>query len=170
VSSSIVAVGFVHRPHGLNGEVSVERVGDSEDLFHPGEFVWICGERRRELRLSSSRAHGERWLLSFEGITDVDAARELAGGVLCLPADRLSPEDADFYWSHELEGWICEDTAGHKLGEIRQLEETAAGPQLTLETPEGHEVLIPFVRPILVEVDRQSHKIILDPPEGLMEL
>ena len=165
------AVGLVHRPHGLKGEVSVERVGDSMDPLEPGDaLVWISGERVRDVRIAASRAHGERWLLSFEGVGDVDAARELSGGVLCLPEGQVPRVPDDFLWSHEVKGWICEDTAGGKLGEVRQLEESAAGPQLTLETPGGREVLVPFVRPIVVEVDRGSRRIVLDPPEGLMDL
>ena len=165
------AVGFVHRPHGLNGEVSVEKLGDSDDPFESGRaFVWISGDRRRELRLSAHRVHGKRFLLSFEGIADVDAARELSGGVLCVAGDRLPAKGEDFHWSHELEGWSCEDAAGRKLGEVRRLDETAAGPQLTLETAAGREVLVPFVRPIVVEIDRESRRIVLDPPEGLMDL
>jgi len=165
------AVGFVHRPHGLNGEVSVERVGDSGDPFGSGErFVWIREDRTRDLKLSSGRIHGERWLLSFEGIGDVDSARELSGGVLCVPGERLPEESEDFFWTHQIKGWPCRDTAGKPLGTVKRLEETPAGPQLTLETPAGREVLVPFVRPIVVEIDRRSRRIVLDPPEGLMDL
>ena len=165
------AVGYVHRPHGLNGEVSVEKLGDSENLFEPGGlFVWVSGERRRDLKLSAGRAHGRRWLLSFEGISDVESARELSGGVLELAGGTLPEAPEDFYWSHEVRGWLCLDASGRTLGEVLDLGQTPAGPQLTLATPEGREILVPFVRPIVVEVDRESRRVILDPPEGLLEL
>ena len=163
------AVGYVHRHHGLDGEVSVEKIADSEGLFDEGgELVWVRGEQRRGLTITSSRTHGDRWLLSFEGIRDADSARELAGGALCL--ESLPPQAADFYWSHDVRGWTCEDRAGRELGKVRDLSETAAGPQLTLDTAEGREILVPFVRPIVVEVDGKGRRIVLDPPEGLMEL
>jgi 16S rRNA processing protein RimM len=53
---------------------------------------------------------------------------------------------------------------------VRDLEETPAGPQLTLDSPGGKEVLVPFVHPIVVEIDRRDRRIVLDPPEGLMDL
>ncbi|HKA37687.1 MAG TPA: ribosome maturation factor RimM [Thermoanaerobaculia bacterium] len=165
------AVGYVHRPHGLNGEVSVERIADAGNPFEAGEgLVWILGDRRRDLKVSSSRPHAGRWLVSFEGIGDVEAARDLSGGALCVEAEGLPEAGPDFWWSHELEGWTCEDGGGAKLGTVKQLEETPAGPRLTLETPEGREVLVPFVRPIVVEIDRGGRRIVLDPPVGLMEL
>jgi 16S rRNA processing protein RimM len=165
------AVGYVHRPHGLSGEVSVEKLGDTADPFEPGRsLVWISGPKRRDLKLSGSRVHGARWLLSFEGISDVEAARELSGGVLGLAGESLPQAPEDFFWSHEVEGWSCLDTSGRRLGTVRRLEETPAGPQLTLETAERREILVPFVRPIVVEIERASRRIVLDPPDGLMEL
>ena len=163
------AVGYVHRPHGLDGEVSVEKIADSENLFDAGdELVWIRGERQRDLKISSSRVHGDRWLLSFEGVGDANSARELVGGALCL--HRLPEQAGDFYWSHDVRGWSCEDRNGRRLGDVRELRETPAGPQLTLQGSDGREILVPFVRPIVVEIDREKRRIVLDPPEGLMEL
>jgi 16S rRNA processing protein RimM len=166
-----VAVGFVRRPHGLAGEVTVEPLGDLTDSFEPGaSYVWKTGERVRELKVSGKRGHSGRMLISFEGIADVDAARELAGGVLCVPFERLPERPPDFYSNDDVEGWRCEDPAGLLLGVVRFLEETPAGPQLTLETPAGKEVLVPFVRPLVVEIDAASKRIVLDLPDGLMDL
>src|SRR5262245_65809949 len=159
---TVLAVGYVHRPHGLNGEVSVERIADTGNPFEPGEdLAWIRGESRRDLKVSASRPHAGRWLVSFEGILDVEAARELSGGALCVAEGALPQAFPDFWWSHELEGWSCEDARGAKLGTVKRLEETAAGPQLTLETPEGREVLVPFVRPIVVAIHREGRRIVL---------
>lgn len=166
-----MAVGVVRRPHGLAGEVTVEPLGDFVDSFEPGaSYVWKTGERVRELKVSGKRGHSGRMLISFEGISDVDRARELAGGVLCVPFERLPERPADFYSTEEVEGWRCEDPAGLLLGAVRLLEETPAGPQLTLATPAGKEVLVPFVRPLVVEIDAASKRIVLDLPEGLLEL
>lgn len=161
----------MRRPHGLAGEVTVEPLGDLSDSFEPGaSYVWKTGDRVRELKVSGKRGHSGRLLISFEGITDVDAARELAGGVLCVPFERLPERPAGFYSSDEVEGWRCEDPAGLLLGLVRILEETPAGPQLTLATSTGKEVLVPFVSPLVVEIDAALKRIVLDLPDGLMDL
>ena len=166
-----MAVGVVRRPHGLAGEVTVEPLGDLADSFEPGaSYVWKTGERVRELKVSGKRGHSGRMLITFEGISDVDRARELAGGVLCVPFERLPERPPDFYSTDDVEGWRCEDPAGLLLGAVRLLEETPAGPQLTLATPAGKEVLVPFVRPLVVEIDAASKRIVLDLPDGLMDL
>ena len=133
-------------------------------------MVWKVGDRARELKLAAKRPHGKRLLLSFEGIEDPEAARELIGGVLCVPPQRLPKVSPGFFWTHETKGWRCEDPAGETLGIVDNLEETPAGPQLTLLTPSGKEVLVPFVRPMVVEIDPDQKRIVLDLPEGLMDL
>jgi 16S rRNA processing protein RimM len=165
-----VAVGLVHRPHGLRGEVSVEPLGTFPDPFEVGSaLVWRSGDRRRDLRLSGKRRHGKRVLLSFDGVPDVESAKGLAGGVLCLSARKL-PVDPEFFWSEEIRGWRCENRSGERLGVAALVEETPGGPQLTVQAADGREVLVPFVRPIIVAVDRGGKRIVLDPPEGLMDL
>jgi 16S rRNA processing protein RimM len=89
---------------------------------------------------------------------------------LCVARERLPQVPADFYWTHELKDWRCEDPSGGTLGVVGLLEETPGGPQLTLRTPGGKEVLVPFVRPMVVEIDRERKRLVLDLPEGLLDL
>lgn len=167
----MLVVGEVKRPHGLNGEVSVEVRTAFPERFAPGlNLLWRRSGKERPLTLQSARRHGGRILLRFEGVEDAEAARALAGGDLCVPVAEAVPAPEDFYYSHELEGWVCEDPLGRKLGKILSLSETAAGPLLTMETREGKTALIPFVRPIFVSLDRSSQRVVLDPPEGLLDL
>ena len=161
---------MVGRRHGLSGEVSVEPLEVFAGLFEAGaRFTWKDGDRVRELTLAAGRKHGKRLLLSFDGVEDPEAARELTGGVLCVARERL-PRPPDFYWTHELKDWRCEDPAGRTLGIVGLIEETPAGPLLTLETPGGKGALVPFVRPMVVEIDRDGKRIVLDLPEGLLDL
>ena len=118
----------------------------------------------------SARPHGSRLLITFEGVQGVEEARELAGGDLEVPEEEAAPAPEGFLYGHEIEGWRCEDRGGRVAGTVRQLERTAAGPLLAIDTPSGREALVPFVWPIVVAVDRAERRIVIDPPEGLLEL
>ena len=72
--------------------------------------------------------------------------------------------------SHQIEGWRCEDVHGRFAGTVRLLETTAAGALLSIETPSGKEALVPFVHPIVVLVDGSLRRVVIDPPEGLLEV
>ena len=109
-------------------------------------------------------------LLRFEGVVGVEAARALSGGELYVPEADAFRAPEGFHYAHEIRGWPCEDEAGRPLGEAAELETTGAGPLLTVRTPEGKLVLVPFVAGIVVRVDSLAKRIVLDPPGGLFEL
>jgi len=164
-------VGIVRRPHGLAGEVSVESLTDFPERFASGSVVtWRRGAESRELRVLHARPHGARLLVSFEGVGDADAARALQEGELSIPGSAATPPPEGFFYSHEVEGWDVLDTAGRRLGAAAGLEKTPGAPTLSVTRPDGSEALVPFVDGIVVEVNREARRIVLDPPEGLMEL
>jgi 16S rRNA processing protein RimM len=167
----MLLVGIVQRPHGLRGEVSVDPTTDFPERFQPGTTLhWRREAEERTLTVETARRHGSRILLRFEGIADPVGARGLAGGELRVEGALATPAPADFYYSHDIEGFSCEDVREGALGKAARLEETAAGPLLAIETLAGREALVPFVRAYVVEVDRVSRRIVLDLPEGLMEI
>jgi 16S rRNA processing protein RimM len=164
-------VGIVRRPHGLAGEVSVEPLTDFPERFASGSVVtWRRGSDSRELRVAGARPHGDRLLVSFEGVGDADAARALQEGELSIPGAAATPPPEGFFYSHEIVGWECVDTAGRRLGAAAGLEKAPGSPLLSVTRDDGSEALVPFVDGIVVEVDRKNRRIVLDPPEGLMEL
>ena len=167
----LLVVARVHRPHGLRGEVSAEALTAFPERLRPGlDLIWQRGEESRRVRLSEARPHGGRVLLSFEGVDDADGARALAGGDLCVAAGDAFPAPEGFFYSHELQGFACLDPDGRRLGTAEGLEETPAGPLLAVTRADGKEALVPFVAEYVVRVDRGARAIILDLPEGLLEL
>lgn len=144
---------------------------DFPDRFVAGlTLLWRREEAERELTVSSAGGHGARIRLRFEGIEDADSAGLLSGGDLWVREEEAVPAPEDFYYSHQVEGWRCEDTGGLALGRVSKLERTAGGAMLRVDTGGAEPVSVPFTRPIVVSVDAENERIILDPPEGLMEL
>jgi 16S rRNA processing protein RimM len=133
-------------------------------------LAWRRGEIERELRVAAAAVHGARIRLRFEGIEDADSARELAGGDLWVAQEQAVPPPEDFFYSHRLEGWRCEDTDGRALGRVSKLERTAGRAMLSIEAGGREPVSVPFTRPIVVSIDAEKERIVLDPPEGLMDL
>ncbi|HEX4439860.1 MAG TPA: ribosome maturation factor RimM [Thermoanaerobaculia bacterium] len=164
-------VGIVRRPHGLRGELSVQPLTDFPERFAAGSVVtWRRGDASRELRVAAARPHGERILIAFEGVGDADAARALQDGELSIPGAGATPPPDGFFYAHEVAGWECVDPSGRRLGVAAGLEKTPGGALLSVTRDGGKEALVPFVHGIVVDVDRERRRIVLDPPEGLMEL
>jgi len=167
----MLLVGIVRRPHGREGEVSVEALTSFPERFRPGlRLLWQKDAQERLLSVSTVRPHGGRLLLAFEGVTDLEAARALSGGELLVADEDRVPPPEGFYYSQDLEGFLCEDATGRRLGSAAGLEQTQAGPLLSVDAGGKGPVLVPFVEGIVVRVDRQGRRIVLDPPEGLFDL
>lgn len=168
--SPLLVVAEVRRTHGLSGDVLVEVRTDFPERLHEGvSLLWRSGGSERRLTVRQARPHGNRLRLTFDGVETVDEARALQGGDLCVALEDAHPAPEGFYYSHEVSGFRCEDIAGRSLGIATGLESTAAGPMLTIERA-GGEALVPWTRPIVVEVNRTERRIVIDPPEGLFDL
>ncbi|GAA2779798.1 ribosome maturation factor RimM [Saccharopolyspora taberi] len=169
-----LVVGRIVKPHGVQGELVVEVRTDSPELrFAPGS---VLGLRRRGARGSESftvaavRPHAGRLLVFAEGVRGREAAEELRGAVLTVPADELEPtDDPDEFHDHQLEGLRVVLPDGADAGVVTDVVHTPAGELLAVRTPERHEVLVPFVTEIVPEVDLEGGRLLVDPPEGLFD-
>ena len=172
--SGEVLVGVVVRVHGLRGEVVVEPRTDSpRERFAPGAV--LHGRRRRgpgpgPLTVAAARAHSGRWLVLFEGVADRDAAEGLRSVQLLLPTAELAePEDPDEFHVHQLTGLRAELTDGTVAGTVADVVHGPGGSLLVVRRPAGHEAMVPFVGAIVPTVDVAGGRVVLDPPEGLLD-
>ena len=153
-------VGRVGRPHGVRGEVSIHFVSNRPERTAPGA-VLHAGER--ELVIASSRRHQDRWLVRFRGVDDRGAAEQLRGSVLtAAPLGADASLDEGEFWVHELIGSSVVDTSGRALGDVVNVEANPAHDLLVLDT--GALVPLVFV------VERRDATVVVDPPEGLLDL
>jgi 16S rRNA processing protein RimM len=150
-------LGRVGRPHGVRGEVVVTLHTDRPERTTPGA-VLRAGDRT--LVVASARPHQGRWLVRFEGITDRDAAEELRGATLV--GDPLDDPGEGRIWLHELVGEEVRDVHGHALGRVAAVEPNPAHDILVLDGG----VLVPMV----FVVDRRPGVVVVDPPDGLLDV
>ncbi|MEJ8279189.1 ribosome maturation factor RimM [Pseudonocardia spirodelae] len=169
-----VLVGVVVRVHGLRGEVVVEPRTDSPaERFAVGSV--LQGRRPRgaapgPLTVAGARAHSGRWLVLFEGVADRNAAEELRGVQLLLSTAALAePEDPEEFHVHRLTGLRAELADGTAAGTVTDVVHGPGGSLLVVRRPAGHDALVPFVEAIVPTVDLDGGRVVLDPPEGLLD-
>ncbi|HSM52451.1 MAG TPA: ribosome maturation factor RimM, partial [Thermoanaerobaculia bacterium] len=111
---------------------------------------------------------GRALLVELAGLTDRDAAEELRGCWLEVPAAAVPPAPEGSFYFFELVGCRCHDRLAGDLGEVVDLLEDGGGLLLLLERP-GARLLVPFVERFLLRVDPAGRRIELDLPPGLVE-
>lgn len=166
-----VVIGRIVRPHGYKGLVIVAPETDfGADRFQPGANLRGVRETERfDLTVATSRAHQGRWIVGFDGVASMDEAEALRDVELRIPDAALTPLPGGQYYLHDLVGCRVTTTAGEELGTVVRVD-TGAGPAtLAVETPNG-EALVPFAESICRQVDVPGRGIVIEPPDGLLDL
>ncbi|GAC69008.1 ribosome maturation factor RimM [Gordonia soli] len=168
-----LVVGRVVKSHGIRGEVVVDvRTDDPEARFAPGSSLrgrLPKGAGEQTLTVTAAREHSGRLLLSLEEVADRSAADALRGTLFLIDsADVDSGTDPDEFYDHELEGVPVSTVGGESVGTVESVLHLPGGEILAVRTPDGREVLIPFVREIVPTVGRELIEI--DPPDGLLDV
>jgi 16S rRNA processing protein RimM len=165
----LVVVGRVGRPQGIKGEVTVEvRTDDPEARFAPGATL-LTDEG--PLTVAQSRDHSGKLVVLFEGVPDRNAAELLRGTVLRVDARTLPPlDDEDEYYDSQLVGLVVEQRDGTVLGSVVDVLHLPHGDVLAVDRDAGSELLVPFVRAMVPTVDVAGGRVVVELPEGLLEL
>ena len=150
-------VGRVGRAHGLRGEVHVVAVTNRKERFARGSRLF-AGDR--ELVIESARPSGTGWVVRFAGVADREGAEALRGTVVYGDAPGEAPEGE--LWVHELIGAEVRDRAGARIGRVEAVQANPAHDLLVLDT--GALVPVVFV------VEHQPGVVVVDLPDGLLDL
>jgi 16S rRNA processing protein RimM len=166
-----VGVGRIGRPHGVRGEVTVEVRTDDPDLrFVPGAVLRTDPAERGPITITGVHWHSGTLLLRLEGVDSREAAEAVRNTELLVDvADLPEIEDPDSFYDHQLVGLSARLPDDSVLGEVIAVRHEAQD-LLVVRRPEGGDVLIPFVSAIVPTVDLDGGFIVVDPPEGLLEL
>lgn len=114
--------------------------------------------------------HRDQVIFKFKGVDTISAAERLAGADVSIPFELRPATPEGEYYQSDLIGCQVVDQTGRALGAVRDWQETGGVPLLELETPDGKELLIPFAKAMLINIDLEHKRIDVKLPEGLDEL
>ena len=187
----LLVVGQIGKPHGIRGEVLVTSRSDEPEMRFVAGSVFTTevprdrrvrtGPARRvsgvefavpaELTLESLRWHQGKIIAQFEGIHDRTVAEALRGVLLQVDSAGLTPpDDPEEFHDHQLIGLTVVSVGGAELGTVERIDHAPASDLIVLAKAGGGSALIPFVSQIVPAVDLASGRVVVDLPEGLLDL
>src|SRR5678815_2383228 len=171
VASELVVIARAVKPRGLKGEIVAELLTDFPDRFEEVEELILVspGGERTTKRLEDYFFQNDRVVLKMAGYDDVETAKELVGVEFAVPESERVSLPADHYYDWELEGCTVK-VGAESIGTVKSVMKTSGTEILVVANESGHERLIPLVDSIVVEVDTVGKTIVIDPPEGLLDL
>jgi 16S rRNA processing protein RimM len=169
---SLIIIARAVKTRGLRGEVAADLLTDFPERFERLSRLSGVGPEgeQKQLELENYWFQNERVILKFAGYDSIESAKTLVGYEFGIPeAERVELSKGEFYdW--ELEGCSVEVRDGLAIGSVREVMRTGGVELLVVEDDAQREHLIPMAESIVVHIDISRKKILIDPPDGLLDL
>jgi 16S rRNA processing protein RimM len=120
-------------------------------------------------RILAVRFQQGRPIVTLDGVESMNDAEALAGAELKVPAEELGPLPERTYYRHDLVGCEVRTKDGEIVGKVTAVEGPLERSRLVIAR-QGGEVMVPMVDAICLSVDPAAKAIVIDPPEGLLDL
>lgn len=154
-------MGRVRAPHGVKGWIKVQPFTHKVNglLDYPEWWLGRNGEWR-PYRIAEVAVHGSTVVARLDGLFDRDAASSLNGAEVAVPRAALPDrQEGEFYWN-DLLGLEVVNTRNEMLGCVAQLLETGSNEVLVVRGET--EYLIPFIKDVILNVDLQGRRVVVD--------
>lgn len=164
-------LGKIAKKFSYKGEVLAWLDTDDPGFFENMESVFVeINNHLVPFFIVESRLHKNEFLrIKFEDIDSEEAAEKILGHALYLPLTALPKLEGDKFYFHEIIGFTAEDQRLGDIGTIVGVNDSSAQPLFEIKKGDI-EILVPMIDQFIIKVDRENKKIILNTPEGLVDL
>jgi 16S rRNA processing protein RimM len=164
-------LGKIAKKFSFKGEVLIYLDTDEPELYENMESVFV--EFNKNLVpyfIENSSLHKNDFLrVQFEDVDSEEEADSILNCDVYLPLSMLPKLEGNKFYFHEVIGFEIEDKRLGVFGKIVSINDTTAQPLFEVLNGEV-EMLIPMVDHFLVKIDRENKKVVMDLPEGLVEM
>ena len=164
-------LGKIAKKFSFKGEVLVYLDTDEPELYEDMESVFVeFNNNLVPFFIENSSLHKNDFLrVRFEDVDSEEEADKIIGLEVYLPLSMLPKLSGNKFYFHEVIGFEIEDKRLGVFGKIVSVNDSSAQP--LFEVVNGSvEILVPMIDKFLVKIDRENKKVIMDLPEGLVEM
>lgn len=171
-----LVVGHVNKAHGTKGEVFIWPLTDHPDSTFASGASLLLGDGEAALPpepvvlvIAESRAYRRGFLVRFEGVHDRAGSEALRDRYVLRDLDQVgTPEQGEVFY-HDLLGMEAVTVDGRSVGEVVEVYELQAADLLEIRGPDKTH-MIPYISSMVRSVDVEQNRVVLDPPDGLLDL
>ena len=164
-------VGKIVKKYSFKGELLIKLDSDDPEIYEDMDSFFV--DLRNNLVpffIESSQLHKSELLrVKFEDVETEQDADALLKCDLYLPLEFLPKLDDDKFYFHEIIGFEVEDVNFGKVGIVKSINDATAQALFEIDR-DGIEILIPMNDDFIKKVDKKNKVILLETPEGLIDL
>ncbi|MFE0441083.1 ribosome maturation factor RimM [Aerococcus sp. NPDC058936] len=168
-------VGKIVNTQALRGEVRVMATTDfPEERFRIGATLAIFNGNKlvETVEVDGHRLHKNFNLLHFKGKDNINDVEKFKGFDLKVAGTEREADELDeneFYYDDiiGLEVYTTDETY---LGKVREITSLPSNDVWAIQRPnKGKDILIPYIEDIVLEIDLDANRVVIDPMEGLID-
>lgn len=163
-------IGYITKTKGLKGEVQLFFEYDSPELLELDIVFADISGKLVPFFVSSYKLHTNgTGNFYFDDVDHIDKAQVLVKKKIYQPLTKMPDRSDDEFHYNDLKGYLVFDETHGELGEIIEVNEY---PQQFVATVsyKGQEILFPLNEDMIVEIDEDEATILVDLPEGLLDI
>lgn len=170
-SDALIPVGKIIGTHGIRGLLKVHSYSGNLESLQAAHSVALKSPAGgiREFELGAVAPHAGKFILGLKGLDDINQVLPFVGSEICLLRSQLPETGEDEYYWCDLIGLEVVTADGTLLGSIVEIFETGSNDVYVVRGGE-REYLIPAVASVIGTVDLKGGRMLVTPPEGLLEL
>jgi 16S rRNA processing protein RimM len=169
-----VLLAHLVRTQGRHGELIADILTDFPDRFKERAHVWLLPPDGKtaplEAQIEHHWLHKGRVVLKFAGVNSISDAALLAGYQVAIPREQRAPLAEDAFYVADLIGCHLIDEANScaDLGPVLDVVRGTGDALDMLVLSRGNEeLLIPFAKAYLVQIDLEKRVLRMRLPTGL---
>jgi len=168
IKDGIIPVGVIGAARGLKGDMRVKSYTQNpKSIGSIGTLTDETGTRTFDLKVIGFQK--SMVLVRIKGVEDRSAVDTLKGQTLYTARDSLPQTQEDEFYFSDLQGLDVELVDGEPFGHVVEVEDFGGGPFLDVQSLNHGQVLIPFTKASVPVVDIKGRRIVIDPPDGLLQ-
>lgn len=167
--ADLVRIGKVLRSQGKEGRLKVRLLERGLPGPAPAKVGLGGPGGVEEYAVESFELDRNSYFLKLKGIDTLAQSDALAGLDVLVPEESFRPLTNGLYYDFQVIGSRVVTGDGAEVGTVREIL-AAGGANLLVVASGEKEYYIPFVEAICRRVDPEKREIVIDPPDGLLEL
>ena len=154
--------------HGVRGEMRVNPWCDTPKFLTQFKKLYFDPKGEKNLKVVSSRVHGNIVLIKLDGINTIEEAAQMRGKILYIDRNDAKIEDDSYFYQDIIGCKVIDVDNGKEYGVISEISETGANDVWHIDAG-TKELLIPVIDDVVKSIDIDKEVIQIRPLRGLFE-
>ena len=173
IKDDLFYLGIIKRTKGLKGHLFCLAEIDDISMLQNIKHLFISNKSNNFIpyRIESIQLSNKKhFTVKLVGVSDIEKAKMLNGSELYLPIELLPKNTGNLPYHHEIIGFEVSDEQKGVLGKLIDVIDKTSQAILYILTEDKKEIYIPFVEDFIIEINVKEKRILLNTPEGLIDI